>query len=205
MSEPELPHNQPPAAAAPDDGPSAASHGTSPGNKLGAAALILGVLAVVLSMIPAAGFAPFVLGPLAAVVGIIALARKNLTKIAAAVGLVLGLLAVGTAAIVTARTSVAAHTISDDPNKEHRVEFVVSSVGKSRISYTTGSDSSTADSTGTWKKSVTMTGSQTVTLSVSADRNTPDELSCEIIVDGQSLSKNTGSGTGATAACRVGD
>src|SRR5215207_5231670 len=155
-------------------------------------------------MIPAAGFSAFVLGPLAAVAGVIGLARKNLKKLAAAVGLVLGLLAIGTAAVATARTSVAARTVSDDPAKEHSVEFVVTSVGKSRVSYSTGGSTSTADSTGTWKKSATMTGSKTISLSVTADRNTPDELSCEIIVDGQSLSKNTGSGTGATAACKVG-
>lgn len=90
-------------------------------------------------------------------------------------------------------------------NGARTVKYVVTSSGPGKADYTTETGSSNAPVNGSWEKEVTMNGKFLITaLTVSADdvlANT--ELSCEIFIDGKSVSKKTGtslvicSGTGS--------
>lgn len=194
MSEPLAPVAQP-APVTPQNSRS------SKGNGFGTAALVLGILAIVLSIIPIAGFIAFVLGPLAVIFGVIGLTRKFSKKGTSAAGLILGVLAVIVAIIVTAMISAAANSVSESLNKEHKIEYVVTTTGKAHVNYWTGGGSSTEDITTNWKKDVTAKGYDLSTVSVLGDYATTTTVSCEILVDGQSVAKNSGSGTSANATC----
>ncbi|MBT2513399.1 DUF4190 domain-containing protein [Arthrobacter sp. ISL-30] len=187
-----LARTAPPVPAAPE---------SKRGNGFGTAALVLGILAIVFSIIPIAGFIAFVLGPLAVIFGVIGLTRKFSKKGTAAAGLILGVLAVIVAIIVTAVISAAAQSVSDSLNKEHKIGYVVTVTGKAHVSYWTEGGMSTEDITGNWNKDVTSTGFSMGSVTVTGDYANPTTVTCEILVDGQSVAKNSGSGTSAMASC----
>lgn len=191
MTEPLAPYAQPaPAAPAP-----------SKGSGFGTAALVLGILAIVFSIIPIAGFVAFLLGPLAIIFGAIGLTRKFSKKGTSAAGLILGVLSVIVAIIVTAIIGAAAQSVSDSVNKEHKIEYVVTVTGPAHVSYWTDGGTSNEDITANWKKDVTAKGFNLSSLTVTGDHKSPTNVTCEILVDGKSVSKNTGSGTTAMASC----
>ena len=194
MSEPTAPVYQsaPPAYAPP---------APVKGNAFGLTALVLGIVAVVFSIIPVVGFIAFVLGPLAVIFGIIGLTRKFAKKGTSVAGLVLGAVAVIIAIIVTAVVAAAASSVSDSLNKEHQIEYVVTTTGAAHVSYTAASGMSSEDITADWKKDVTAKGFDFSTLSVTGDISTPSTVTCEILVDGKSITKNSGTGTAAMASC----
>jgi hypothetical protein len=79
-------------------------------NAVGTAALVLGIIAAVMAIIPFLGIVAFLLGPAAIVLGIIGLLLKSRKRGAAIAGLVLGVAAVIIASIIT--SSIAADTNS---------------------------------------------------------------------------------------------
>lgn len=81
------------------------------GSGFGTAALVLGILAIVFSIIPIAGFIAFLPGPLAIIFGVIGLTRKFSKKGTSAAGLILGVLSVIVAIIVTAIIGAAAQSV----------------------------------------------------------------------------------------------
>ncbi|MGP0223610.1 hypothetical protein [Paenarthrobacter sp. NCHU4564] len=170
-------------------------------NGFGVTALVLGIVAAVFSIIPILGFVAFILGPLAIIFGIIGLTRKFTKKGTSITGLILGAIAVIVAIIVTAIVAAAANSVSESLNEEHKVEYVVTTTGPAQVTYWNGSGSSNEDITAEWKKELVTTGYDFTTLSVSGDYTAEASVSCEILIDGVSVSKNTGSGTGARASC----
>lgn len=170
-------------------------------NGFGTAALVLGIIAVVFSIIPVVGFIAFILGPLALIFGIIGITRKFTKKGTSITGIILGALSIIIAIIVTAMIAAAATSVTETLNKEHKIEYVVTSTGPANVSYWNGDGSSTEDITGDWKKEVTATGFGISSLVVTGDFATESSVTCEIIVDGVSSSTNSGSGTGAMASC----
>ncbi len=176
------------------------------GNPFGITAMVLGIIAVVFSFIPVVGFISFILGPLAVIFGVVGLLRKQAGKGTSIAGLVLGVAAIVIAAMVTAMVSAglnaAADSLDESINAEHSVEYVVTTNGEANVTYFSGSGSSSEDIKGDWSETITATGFELVSLSVMGDfMNDDAEVSCEIIIDGQSVAQNAGSGSGAMASC----
>lgn len=171
------------------------------GNGFGTTALVLGIVAVVFSVIPILGFVAFILGPLALIFGIIGLTRKFTKKGTSITGLILGALSIIIAIIVTAIVAAAANSVSESLNKEHKIEYVVTTTGPAHVSYWSGNGSSNEDISANWKKEVVAKGFDIASLTVSGDIGGDASVTCEILVDGTSVSKNSGSGSGAMASC----
>lgn len=80
---------------------------SKPGNALGVTALVLGIVALLASLIPFVGFAAFILGPLAILFGILGLTlRRNAGKGTSITGIVLGAASIIVALVVTSLTAV---------------------------------------------------------------------------------------------------
>jgi hypothetical protein len=171
-------------------------------NGLGVAALVVGIVAAVFSLIPLVGMIAFFLGPVAIILGIIALFLKNRKKGMAITGLILGVVSLIVAGMVTAGVSAAAKSIDETINAEHTVEYVVTTSGPAHISYWTPGGSSTEDITAEWKKSITSKDFNITSISITGSyTDASGAVSCDILIDGKSAGKNTGSGTGAHASC----
>lgn len=177
------------------------NHQPVKGNGFGTTALVLGVVAVVFAIIPVVGFVAFILGPLALIFGIIGLTRKFTKKGTSIAGVVLGAVSVIIAIIVTAMLAAAANSVDEALNKEHKIEYIVTTTGPAKVTYWNGDGSSNEDISADWKKEVTASGLSFSTLSVTGDFSADTTVTCEILVDGASVSKNSGSGTAAMASC----
>ncbi|KRE78292.1 DUF308 domain-containing protein [Arthrobacter sp. Soil763] len=172
------------------------------GNGWGVAALVIGIVAVVFSFIPVMGVIAFILGPLAVLFGIIGATRKFAKKGSAIAGLVLGVLAIVIAAIWMAVVSAAVSSADQALNSEHKMQYVVTTNGKASVSYWTSGGMSSEDVMGGWKKEQTVKNSEFVSLTVTGDfTNAAAKVGCEILIDGKSISKNSGAGQGAMASC----
>jgi hypothetical protein len=171
-------------------------------NGLGVAALVVGIVAAVFSMIPLIGMVAFFLGPVAIILGLIAVFLKNRKKGTAIAGLVLGIVSLIVAGMMTAAVSAGVKAVDDSINAEHTVEYLVTTKGSADISYWTGGGSSTEKIAKNWKKSITSKDLSVLSLTVSGDfQDDAASVGCEIIVDGKSAAKNTGTGAGAHASC----
>lgn len=172
------------------------------GNGLGVAALVVGIVAAVLSVIPLIGMAAFFLGPVAILLGVIAFFLKNRKKGMAIAGAVLGIISLIIAGVMTAAISAGVQAVDAELNAEHTVEYVVTTSGPASISYWTPGGSSTEKVTADWTKSVTSKEFNIASLSVTGDfSDASASVSCDILIDGKSAGKNTGSGAGAHASC----
>lgn len=188
-------------STAPFAAPAPVQPAPAKGNGFGTAALVLGIIALVFSFIPVVGFIAFILGPLAVIFGIIGLTRKFAKKGTSIAGLIMGALAVIIAIIVSVVIGAAVKSVSDTVNKEHQIEYVVTANGKAHVSYWTSAGTSSADITSNWKKDVTAKGFEFSSLTVTGDYSGASKVTCEVLVDGKSVSKNSGSGSMALASC----
>jgi hypothetical protein len=171
------------------------------GNGLGVAAMVVGIVSIVLSIIPIVGMMAFFLGAIAVILGVIAVLLKNRKKGMAITGIILGVVSLIVAGIVTALVAAAAQAVDESLNAEHTVEYVVKSNGDASVSYWSGNGSSDVDITKDWTKTVNTTGFDLSSLTVIGGIDGATKVSCEVIVDGESVSKNSGSGDLATASC----
>lgn len=196
-------HGTAPADAPASTVPAMAGAPVAPrGNGWGVTALVLGIVAVVFSFIPVMGVVAFVLGPLAVVFGIIGATRKFAKKGAAIAGLVLGVVSIVIAAIWMAVLSAAVSSADQALNSEHKIQYVVTTNGKASVSYWTSGGTSTEKVSAAWKKEQAVKNSDFVSLVVTGDySNAEAKVGCEILFDGKSISKNSGSGQGAMASC----
>lgn len=171
-------------------------------NGLGVASLVVGIVAAVFSVIPVVGMAAFFLGPVAILLGIIAFFLKNRKHGMAITGVILGVVSLVVAGMMTAAVGAAVKSVDDSINAEHTVEYVVTTSGPATVSYWTPGGTSQEDITANWKKSITSKEFNITSLSVIGSYSDPKAaVSCEILIDGKSAGKNTGSGTGAHALC----
>lgn len=153
-------------------------------------------------MIPIVGMVAFFLGPVAIVLGLIAVFLRNRKRGMAITGIILGVVSLIVAGIVTAAVGAAAKAVDESINAEHTVEYVVTATGPASVSYWTGGGSSTEKVTADWKKSITSKDLNITSLTVSGDySDSSASVSCDILVDGKSAGKNTGTGAGAHASC----
>ena len=172
------------------------------GTGLAITALIVGIVALVLSVIPVLGMVSIVLGLIAVVFGIIAIVKKTAGKGMAITGIILGALGAVVAMIITALLGAAFTAFDQEMNAEHTVEYVVTSAGDASVSYWSGNGTSSADITGDWSEEFTVTGPSMASLTVTGEfTDDSGEVTCEIIIDGETVSENSGSGAGATASC----
>ncbi|MGO3151896.1 MAG: hypothetical protein ACTIJJ_04625 [Galactobacter sp.] len=171
------------------------------GNGWGVAALVIGVVAVVLAFIPLIGVAGIVLGAIAVILAIIGLVVKGRAKGTSVAGLVLGAVAIIIGSIVLAITTAAVDAVDDvvkevdaDSKAKHSVEYIVSvNKGTASVDYGTSDGTSNEDFEGTWTKKESMTGWDTATVFVTGDFETQGQkLSCEVKVDGKTESKHSG-------------
>jgi hypothetical protein len=171
-------------------------------NGVGVAALVVGIVAAVFSVIPLVGMVAFFLGPIAIVLGVIGFFLKYRKKGMAITGAILGVLSIIIAAIMTAAIGAGVKALDESINAEHTVEYVVTTTGPADITYWSGGGSSSEKITADWKKSITSKEFNIASLTVLADFSDPNaSVSCDIIIDGKSAGKNTGSGAGAHATC----
>jgi ABC-type transport system involved in multi-copper enzyme maturation permease subunit len=171
-------------------------------NGLGVAALVVGIVAAVFSIIPLIGMIAFFLGPVAIILSIIALCLRNRKKGMAVTGLILGVVSLIVAGMMTAGISAAAKSVDETINAEHTVEYVVTTSGPAHISYWTPGGTSTEDITTEWKKSITSKEFNVTSISVTGSySDASGAVTCEILVDGKSAGQNTGNGSGAHASC----
>lgn len=171
-------------------------------NGLGVAALVVGIVAAVFSIIPVVGMAAFFLGPIAIILGAIAFFLKNRKRGMAIAGVILGVVSLVVAGIMTAAVGAAVKSVDDSLNAEHTVEYVVTTAGPATVSYWTPGGTSQEDIKADWKKSITSKEFNITSLTVIGSfSDATAAVSCEILIDGKSAGKNTGKGAGATASC----
>ncbi|GAA3318198.1 hypothetical protein GCM10017710_35350 [Arthrobacter ramosus] len=171
-------------------------------NGLGVASLVVGIVAAVFSLIPLVGMVAFFLGPIAIILGLIAVFLKNRKKGMAITGVILGIVSLIVAGMMTAALGVAAKAVDQSINAEHTVEYIVTTSGPATVSYWTPGGTSQEDVTADWKKSITSKEFNITSLTVSGSySDKTSAVSCEILIDGKSAGRNTGSGAGAHALC----
>lgn len=171
-------------------------------NGLGVASLVVGIVAAAFSLIPLVGMVAFFLGPVAIILGLIAVFLKNRRKGTAIAGIILGVVGLVVAGVVTAAVSAGVKAVDESINAEHTVEYVVTTNGPASISYWTAGGSSTEKVSKNWKKSITSKELDFTSLTVTGDfSDSAAKVGCEILIDGKSAAKNTGNGAGAHASC----
>lgn len=167
--------------------PGQAGYGQAPKPKNGLAitALVLGIIAIVLGVIPGIGFISFLLGPLAVIFGIIALVKKQ-KKGFSITGIVLGALGAVIAGLITALIAVAVSQAVG----EHTVQYKVTADGPATVVYSDGLEPVQEEITGDWEQELTFTGLPGAALSVVSEGS----VSCEVIMDGESVATDSGAG-----------
>ncbi len=186
--------------------------------------LVFGVIAVLLSWVPIVNNFAAVLGAIGivfAIVGVVATRSRGRKRgrglaIAAAI---LSIIAIAIVLVTQSSYGKAIDSVSNEvqqsqteqkkADEERSITMKATSNGPASVMYGGIGESHTEDFNGTWEK--TMTGKEAgeyPTLSVtSTDYETPDpsgiRLSCEIIVNGKSVSRHDGSGSGANAYCDI--
>ncbi|AJT41395.1 hypothetical protein [Psychromicrobium lacuslunae] len=188
----------------------------SQSNGFGIAALVVGIVALVISFIPFLGWGAFVLGPIAIILGILGVVLKKGSKKGTSItGIILGAIAVVIAIIVAAITALAITGISNAINSASaeisqksegtsEVEYIVTTKGGSAtVSYGSSGGTSQKTVTSDWKETAKLTGFDVATLSVIGDVTaTGQTVSCEIKIDGKSVSKQSGNTSVSCVASR---
>ncbi|WP_138416284.1 MmpS family transport accessory protein [Sinomonas gamaensis] len=187
-----------------------------PSAALAIVALVLGAIAFLFSFIPVVNFIAFVLGLAAFICALIALIRKLGGKVMAIIGLVLAVIAFVIAVIVNVVVAAAVSSASTEISKslatysakasaQHSIQYKVTTSGAATVHYWTPDGTSQTDVTANWSKDVASTGFTSALVSVTSSdfQDKSASVSCEIIVDGKSVAKNTGSGALATASCNA--
>jgi hypothetical protein len=182
----QTPQQNPPYGQYPDQGGYGYQAPVQEKKGLAISALVLGIVALVLGVIPGIGFLSFILGPLAIIFGIIALIKKQ-KKGMSITGIVLGALGVIAAIVITAIIA----TIFGNAVGEHTVQYRVTSEGPATVQYFDGTTVGQEEIPGDWETEIDFTGLPFGQISVMGDSGT---VTCEIIMDGQSVASNSGTG-----------
>lgn len=163
------------------------------GNGFGITALVLGIVAVIFSFIPLVGIASFFLGGLAVIFGIIGITRKMRPKGTSIAGLVLGVISIVIAGIITATTAAFVSSVDEEMNKEATIVYKATSENDATAMFGAISGTSNESFSGKWEKETTVTGWDAATLMVTSDDYSKSQkLTCEIIINGESVTKQSG-------------
>lgn len=196
----------------PQPGYSQGGYGQPPqrqGNGFGVAALVIGIIALLLSWIPFINIGAIVLGAIAVILGILGLRRKFVGKGMSIAGIVLGALAIIASAIILIATAALVGVVQDEvervESQSFTVEFIATTDSGGTATYGVGSDMETVVVTDQWSEEATVTGLKVATVSVSAPTGaaTGGQYSCEIRVDGRTVSEDTSSSQASCSATTV--
>lgn len=182
---------------------------------LAIAALACGIFAFVTAWIPVVNVAALIAGLAAVVLGIVALVKKTGGQVMAWFGTVLGLLGLLGALLMmfifaTLTATVARGPLSEplkdynaDRNKEVSVQYVITTATPANVRYSTPTGSSelvvTKDTTQEFKAQAK--DYLRISIDSSDSRETGAKVGCEILIDGQSVAKETGEGKSASSSC----
>ncbi|WP_156807722.1 DUF4190 domain-containing protein [Acaricomes phytoseiuli] len=161
---------------------------------LAVTSLVLGIIAVLFSFIPLIGTLAFILGSIALILGIVALVRKTSAKAMAVAGTVLAIVALIIAGIVTAMTAAVVISVDDSLNKPSTVKYVLTSDAPAKASYWKGDGTSNEPFTGSLEREIEVKGSVMANVTVMPEdiTNSTAQMTCELFINGESVSKNSG-------------
>lgn len=170
------------------------------------AAMIIGIIAVVLSFIPFVGFISFVLGTIAVVLGIIALVKKRPRKGFALTGLITGAVALIVCVVYIFVLIAFAHVVKQGAGQTAPYTYTVTGEGAYTVNYLTEDiDQVTTQEVkgGTFTKDVTASTLFGLVGATNAKGNT-GEITCKVTDDqGSVVSTKTSSGSAAQVTCPV--
>lgn len=177
------------------------------GNGYGIAALVLGIVALIGAFIPLLNYVSIVLAAIGIILAIVGLIVKRRSRGAAIAGLILSIIALILSIIMVVIYAAAGHAIDNAVNAPHKVVYTVTGNSTDAIiTYTTWDGKKLGEEQATgqalpFTKDVTTRGSfGGLTLSATTG-TTGNTITCKITVDGKQVSKQTSTGTGATATC----
>ncbi|ASN52802.1 DUF4190 domain-containing protein [Sinomonas sp. R1AF57] len=187
-----------------------------PTSTLAIIALVLGALALIFSFIPLVNFVAFALAIASIVCAVVSLIRRSGGKSMAIIGLALSVVAFISAIVVnivvaTAISSASQaiskglETYSAQASAKHTIEYKVTTNAPATVHYWAPDGTGQTDVSADWTKDISSTGFTSALVSVNSSdyKNTAAAVSCEIIIDGKSVAKNTGSGASASASCNA--
>ena len=177
-----------------------------PGNGFGVAALVVGIIALLLAWIPVINIGAIVLGVIAVILGILGLRKKFAGKGMSIAGIVLGALAIIGSVIVLIATAVFVGLVEEEIQRTEGQEFSVEYIatvdqGEAQVSYGSAGGSSTESITGEWTEEATVTGFNLLSVTVTGDATAGEQqLGCEIRVNGETVAEETGTSLAACSA-----
>jgi hypothetical protein len=198
-----------------DDGPSARR-----GNGFGVAALIFGILSVVFAFVPFISYAAIAGGAIALILAVVGLTRKFRARGTSVAGLITGVVGLILAIVMTTIYAAVFFGISkavSDTNKaaaaSHTVVYSVTGAARDAdVTYSTFANGSagTEQSSSTplpFTKTITVKGSKnsftfnSFDLTATNGMNDTGTISCQLTIDGKSISSQTSSGSLASVNC----
>ena len=177
-----------------------------PGNGFGVAALVVGIIALLLAWIPVINIGAIVLGVIAVILGILGLRKKFAGRGMSIAGIVLGALAIIGSVIVLIATAAFVGLVEEEIQRTEGQEFSVEYIatvdqGEAQVSYGSAGGSSTESITGEWNEETTVTGFNLLSVTVTGDATAGEQqLGCEIRVNGETVAEETGTSLAACSA-----
>lgn len=179
---------------------------------LAIAALICGIASLVFAWIPIVNVVALVAGLAAITLGVVSLVKKFGGTVMAWFGAGLGLVGVLGSILAmlafAALTSIADRpdpltTYNEDRNKQVSVKYIVTTTTPTNVRWYTPTGTSEVNISKDQTTEFTAQGKDSLRVSAnSSDSKAKDaKVTCEILVDGTSMAKETGEGKNATASC----
>lgn len=166
------------------------------------AALVLGVISAVLSLVPFFGFIAFLLGPLAVIFGIVGIVKRYNRRGFAVAGLVTGAFGV----LVSILYALLFSTMMQYMDKTETYEFVTRSVGEYQLSITTTDPipEIANNQRGTYRERMPASSFYGGVVVTNVGDN-EGNLGCKIFnSDGELVAEDAATGLGAQAVCMIG-
>jgi len=178
-----------------------------PTNGLAVAALVVGILAFLGSLVPILGIGAILLGVVGVILGIVGL-TKHYGKGMAIAGVVLSAIALIIGSIQLAVVGVFANRVTQTITAVHTVSFSATvASGTANAAYLVGLDTGNADFTSSWLHEGQGTAADVIaTLFVSGTSSGASNqyVTCKIVVDGKTVDSQAGLGTVNCAASLLG-
>ncbi|MGJ9402776.1 hypothetical protein [Arthrobacter sp. KK5.5] len=168
------------------------------------AALVVGIVAVFFGVIPAVGFLSFVLGPVAIVLGSVALLKRRPNKVFAIVGIVTGALGLLAAIVQTVLAVFLVNSVTSVAGESESYTFEAS--GESYVvSYITNDIQNVQTESVTGRFSTDVEASQLFGVMYAYnDPGVTGEVRCRILDDsGMLVSEQSASGARASVECVI--
>jgi hypothetical protein len=130
-------------------------------------------------------------------------AQKKKGKGCIIAAIIVGVILIAVVAGVIAVIGAIGNKVTDVTSGDHTFTFKVETTTKTTVIYGTTSGTSQETTSSSWTKEKKVTGIDGATILASLEADAPDTatVSCEILVDGKSQSKNSATGKSATASC----